>query len=135
MPCSALAIKAEIKDGKTVVTVTREDCETLVPDAAYHPDPGEDIAYKPGVDADGAPVVPADTVSQPTFTFPETISIPLQLNITQRFGIDYGLGTKMEPTLGSIEIHADGRISYNGEPLAEDLQQKIKTICRSKYNM
>jgi hypothetical protein len=56
--------------------VTSDDCALLAEHKA-----GDDVAYQPGITADGDAVVPADLPNAAAVQLPDEIRIPLALNI------------------------------------------------------
>jgi hypothetical protein len=84
----------------------------------------EDVAYKPGVDVNGKPVIPADINAAP-MEFNETLVVPLSVDLAERLGSQNIEGLDMTGTLGFLEIHPDGRVAYNGR----DLTPQIYALC------
>ena len=104
-------------------------CQALV---AATPD--ADVAYQPGVDADGNPVAPADLPDQPQMKLPSKINIPLTLNMAQALNLNtsaypynqLGAGTEMQ--LGMLTVEGD-KVTFNGQPLSDDQQDKLAVLC------
>ncbi|CUW40443.1 protein of unknown function [Magnetospirillum sp. XM-1] len=75
----AMAQSASTSSGPMVITISKPDCSRLVSHT-----PSADVAYKPGVDVRGRPVVPADAdPKQAEFAkkvLPEVLEIPLTIN-------------------------------------------------------
>jgi hypothetical protein len=78
---SALVYSAAAHEEVTVA-ITRADCARLVEHV-----PASDVAYQPGVDVHGREVVPADLNGGIRIELPETILIPIEVDLLERFGI------------------------------------------------
>lgn len=79
--------------------------------------PAADVAYAPGTDVYGRPVVPADLDAVPPLEIPDVIRVPLSVDLAGRIrdNPDDFEGVQMEAPLGMLEIHKDGRVTYNGQ--------------------
>lgn len=94
--------------------------------------PSSDTAYKPGVGIRGQYVVPADLNQRP-FRLPETIKIPLTVDLVERIKGEtpheedhaYLDGLLGEVELGIIEIADNGSIQYEGE----DWSAPVHAVC------
>ena len=62
------------------VRVTWQTCRTLVEHV-----PSPDVKYKPGTDQAGRKVAPADLKPRPNIKIPETITIPITVDLCQRY--------------------------------------------------
>lgn len=133
IPGVSLASYAEYRNGKVLVHLTRDECRKLIVNHKHHP--RDDVAYKPGTGARGKPVLPADVGGTPVFKFPEKITVPIDLNLVERFGLDVEKGIELKPEISELTIHQDGRVSFNGTPLEDKTTQYLKSICREKYKM
>ncbi len=89
----------------------------------------DDVAYKPGVDVSGNPVIPADLNAQPA-PIPENIAIPLTVNLAERFHIAIPEGMELKPDVGMIYVYRDGRVIYNDQ----DLTAQTAVICDDKQD-
>lgn len=85
---------------------------------------GADVAFKPGVDVRGKPVVPAD-LNAPTMDLPKTIVIPLSVDMAGKLQASNVEGLKLDAPLGMVEIHPNGRVVYNDQ----DLTPNIYALC------
>lgn len=74
-------------------------------------------AYQAGVDAQGRAVVPADVAASPSVV-PDVVRIPMTVDLAQRLG-SVPAGAEMKTSTGMIEIHKDGRVSFNGQDMTE----------------
>ena len=109
-----------------VVTLTKEDCRRL---NVHVPDPG--VAYRPGVDARGRPVAPADLGGTPALSLPETVTIEIEVDLQERFGIPADPGLfKGDAQLGTVTVDRDGRARFNGQPLQDEAQYELARRCQ-----
>lgn len=91
--------------------------------------PSFDVEYKPGVDVHGQPVAPAD-LGQPLNNF-DTIEIPIELDLVQKFGLNTPPEVKLQPYAALVTIHKDGKVDYNGQ----DVSKQAHELCNeSKTN-
>lgn len=74
-------------------------------------------AYQPGVDVKGNAVVAADVNAAPTMG-PDVVRIPMTVDLAQRLG-SVPAGVEMAAATGMVEIHKDGRVSFNGQDMTE----------------
>lgn len=112
-------------EGNGDFTISLEDCRRVT---VHVPSP--DIAYKPGVDAEGNPVVPADLDSGPDFSVPAPLIIRLSLPLGDltNLGLDSRLDAA-EVDLGRIEWRA-GKLFWNGQPLDQAGENAVARACR-----
>lgn len=115
------------KAASTTVVVTPKDCNRLVQHRA-----SADVAYKPGIDARGNPVTPADLPGQARITAPDEITINLTIDVLQQYGVpaDSLLAPSGEASIGTVKYDiASGRLTYNGEPLNDPEQDALAAAC------
>ena len=86
--------------------------------------PKGDVAFKPGVDVRGKPVVPADINAAPIEP-PKTIVIPLTVDMAKKLTNNNVDGLKLDAPLGMLEIHSNGRVVYNDR----DLTPQVYALC------
>lgn len=97
---------------------------TICKYAAKHEPAGAN--YIPGIDIHGKTVAPADLGAGLQTNDP--ISIPVTLNLAQRYDLTLPPGVELKPDVAQIEIHQDGRITYNGQ----DITDKVQTQCAAQ---
>ncbi len=108
------------------VRISRADCARLVAHV-----PGDDVAYRPGVDARGRPVAPADLDGTPTLALPESYRIRIEVDSDDRFGIPATAGRyDADIAVGEALVEADGRVLFNGQPLQSDEAFELGRRCR-----
>lgn len=103
----------------TVFAAELAECRAL---ADYQKPPGVD--YEPGVDVEGNRVAPADLNAAP-FELPDIMSVPLSVDLAQCLPDPPG-GILGEAPLGFLEVHKNGRVTYEGQ----DWTPQIYAICR-----
>lgn len=115
---------------KTVVSefsISLNDCRQRVPHQ-----PQDDVAYQPGVDVHGNPVVPADI--QPMLGQiqpPDEIVIDFGIDLAGRYGIS-GTGL-ITATAGILTVNYDitsGTLMVNGKPLLKDDARAVAKACK-----
>lgn len=109
-------LEAEEKAGTAEVTVKPEDCRRLV---AHRPT--DDVAYKPGVDAYGRPVTPADLPGTQVIKAPNKITFSITYDALKGLGVSEGAGLLSgEASVGDVSYDiSKGRLEFNGEPLTD----------------
>jgi len=118
---SPAAFAKDATDGKSEnVAVEKLICEQL-----YMHKPAADVAYQPGVDVNGNPVVPADVPSQAQVMAPEYIEVPLTVALAQKLGGATPPGMEMKAVVGMLHLYSSGKIVYNGN----DLTGSAATMC------
>src|SRR5690606_26258815 len=80
---------------------------TVPPECRILPEhrPAPDVAYQPGVDVQGKPVVPADVNQVPFDAAGQTIVVPLTVDLAERLQGQQTDGLQLEGNLGYLEIH------------------------------
>lgn len=73
------------------------------------------VAYQPGVDVRGNPVVPADVGAAPSIV-PDNIRIPMTVDLAKRLGT-VPKGAELNADMGFVEIRRDGQVTFNGQDL------------------
>lgn len=120
------ALECAVAAEDRIVRVTTTDCEFLV---RHRPAP--DIAYQPGVDVRNRPVVPAD-LEAPRLRLPDTIEIPITVDLQKRFGIPSDSALfEAEAEIGRIAVEGD-RITFNGRPLRDSELVALAEACRRR---
>ncbi len=110
---------------KVKATVTRADCANLV----QH-QPSADVAYRPGIDVNGNSVAPADLNGGSNVAVPETIEIPIVIDLAERYGKPKATSKFMGETKFGKVVWRDGKAWYNGQPLAGNTNADLVAACR-----
>ncbi|HVO03450.1 MAG TPA: hypothetical protein VMT54_14685 [Candidatus Cybelea sp.] len=109
------------------VAVSRQDCDRL---AKYQEPPG--VEYQAGVDAHGEPVVPADIGGGSNIQLPQTIVIPIEVFIQDRFHIPANSALwAAKAEVGTVTITGD-QVYFNGQPLGDAETAALAEICRQQ---
>ena len=125
----ALALTKVVLAEGQVVTLTKEDCRRL---SVHVPEPG--VAYQPGVDVNGRPVTPADLGGAPALATPETVTIEIEVDLQDRFGIPANSNLfKGDAKIGTVEVDRDGRARFNGQPLQDEEQLELTRRCQEIF--
>ena len=107
------------------VAVTRQDCDRLV---KYQQPPG--VEYQPGVDVHGNPVVPADIGGGANIKLPETIVIPIELFIQDKYHIPANSALwAAKAEIGTVTVTGD-RVYFNGQELTDPESAALADLCR-----
>ncbi|MEO3431768.1 hypothetical protein [Inquilinus sp. CAU 1745] len=122
---SAAAESVVVEGDALRVTITERQCQALVPHV-----PAPDVAYRPGTDAMGRPVAPADLPGGSRITLPDSFDIPITVDLADRYGIP------ADPALFDGEVRVgivtleDNRLYFNGQPLTPEDEQVVAAACR-----
>lgn len=109
------------------IAVSRQDCDRLV---KYQEPPG--VEYQPGVDAHGETVVPADLGGGVNIQLPETIIIPIEVLLQDRFHIPANsILWSGKAEMGVVTVHGD-QVLYNGQLLTDPESAALAALCREQ---
>ncbi len=87
--------------------------------------------YQPGVDAKGKPVVSADLAPAP-MAAPKSLTIPLTIDMAQRFNSVLPAGSKMETQVGTVDIMQNGAVMINGKDVTSSADAVCSTMAKQK---
>ena len=97
-------------------------------------EPAPDVAYQPGVDVEGNPVVPADIEgSSPPLLGPDH-EYRVDLTLPLGDAVDTPLGSGAERVkdsdiaIGKVTVR-DGRTYFNGQPLDDESEHALAVAC------
>ena len=119
------AAQARAHEDQAEVIITRADCARLV---EYVPAP--DVAYQPGIDVYGREVAPADLNGGSPITAPETILIPIEIDLLDRFGIPANPALYKADVPIGVVVYRNGRLSFNGQPLQDPAAAELSRRCQ-----
>jgi hypothetical protein len=85
--------------------------------------------YVPGIDSAGRAVAPADLPQAPPPVGAADVSIELDARLAARFGAGVAGARLGKAMLGTITVR-DGRVLFNGKPLAADANDAVIAACR-----
>jgi len=109
------------------MVVSRSDCARLV----AH-EPADDVAYTPGVDVRGRPVVPPEVDDQHRLDLPETIAIPITVDLEERFGIGEDGRFEAEAYIGVVAVR-EGKAYFNGKLLDDEAAAAVRAACEEAF--
>lgn len=110
------------------VVIAASDCAAL---ARHLPEP--DVAYSPGVDAEGRAVEPADIGGGIQLAMPREFEIPITLDLQKRLGIppDPAQYQTDQFRIGTV-TYKDGRAWFNGQPLQDEDTARLSALCQQQ---
>ena len=119
------------------LVVRTEDCQKIVTHV-----PADDVAYTPGVDVSGNPVVPADLGGgYGMITAPEEVTLDIRVDLAGRLplGGDGGPGADAataaiggEGVVGQVSV-AGNDIYWNGQKLPRDTAGVLAAACGEAF--
>lgn len=108
--------------------VSQRDCERLIKHSAAA---GAD--YQPGVDVHGKPVAGADVDGGAGFKLPDTITIPISVDLAARYGM--GADTAATAETAAVTVSpATGEVRLGGEPLDAGTESALRRACLETYS-
>lgn len=102
------------------VRLSPEDCARVV---AHVPE--DNVTYRPGVDAMGRRVAPAD-LSPPQAIMPPVPWFVLSVDLAQRLMLPTGL--KGDLPLGIVSVQGN-QVLFNGQPIGDQSQAALAAAC------
>lgn len=90
----------------------------------HQPAPG--VAYTPGVDVHGKPVVPADLPGRNTRRL--SFEMPVTLDLAKQLGFAVPSNAPGSMQVGKLTIE-DGKVLFNGQPLSGRSEAELATVC------
>ncbi len=109
------------------VAISRRDCERLV-----RHEPGPDVAYQPGVDAHGGPVVPADVGGGAQLELPDVIYIPIEVLVQDKYGIPANsVLYNARAQVGVVEVRGN-QVYYEDQLLTDPETAALEAACRDR---
>ncbi|WP_147274870.1 hypothetical protein [Ferruginivarius sediminum] len=108
------------------IRVTKADCARLV---KYVGAP--DVEYEPGVDVRGNPVTPPDLYGGSKIELPETVTIPIEVDLFDRLNLPSDRRYEGDVQVGTVRIDVkDGHATFNGQPLTPEEQAELARKCQ-----
>lgn len=110
--------------GAAEITVSKTDCRKII---GYTPAP--DVTYRPGVDAHGRKVAPADLAAGPSaFKLPDKITFNIGKDLAKDFNSKY----TGDAVFGKVTVK-QGKVFWNGKALNDQSRNAIAQACRKMY--
>jgi hypothetical protein len=106
------------------VRVDSTACQSLI---AYNEPPG--VEYQPGVDAKGQHVAPADLYPAPEIKLPESIDVPLTLDVLTNSGVSVPAGMEGKFAVGTLTFKGNA-VYFNGQRLGGRDTAALEQACR-----
>lgn len=116
---------------ESYLTISKDDCSRL---ARHYP--AGDVAYQPGRDVRGKPVVPADLEGGLNGTggliLPQAVVIPIEVDLFERYGIPANSANfKGDVFIGEVVVDvASGRAVFNGQALQSEAEAELAARCQ-----
>jgi hypothetical protein len=109
------------------IAISRKDCQRLV-----NHEPAPDVAYQPGVDVHGRPVVPADLGGGQQIQLPDVIYIPIEVLIQDKYGIPANSVLYDATALvGVVEVRGN-QVYFEDQPLTDPEIVALEAACRDR---
>ncbi|TNE32887.1 MAG: hypothetical protein EP349_00605 [Alphaproteobacteria bacterium] len=124
-----LCLKVLAGEPEAIAPPAPEDLQDFCRFYIVH-EPASDVAYQPGVDVHGKPVVGAD-VDPPAAVLTAPTEFSLSIDLADYLGIARPQGVQMETKPIPMRIE-DGRILVNGQPLSGQGQEMLREFCAEK---
>jgi len=111
-------------------SISVPECASLVVHS-----PSADVAYRPGIDAEGRRVAPADLGGGTSIDAPKRLEIPITVDLQKRLGIpaDPNLFQTQNFSVGTV-VWENGRASFNGVPLQNEQMAALVAYCKGRAN-
>ncbi len=124
--------------GQTI-ELSHEECRRLI----IHHKPQNNVEYTPGIDTSGNPVAPADLKGSNKFDIGKSVIIDLDLPL-KKYAPRVKRGPGENPYtrdairgssihVGIIHVDEQGRTWINGQPVHDELLEKITRACQEKF--
>ncbi|MCG8492521.1 MAG: hypothetical protein MI743_12955 [Sneathiellales bacterium] len=111
------------------VTITKENCSRIEKHVA-----ASDVAYKPGVDVHGRPVVSADLDGVNRIRLPDEIVIDLSLPLQDLLSSPPERLKNADVRVGEITYNMKtGKMLFNGQELADPAMHALAEECAKRY--
>ena len=122
-----LSVAAWAAPASAEIAISRRDCERLV-----NHEPAPDVAYQPGVDVHGRPVVPADLGGGQQIQLPDVIYIPIEVLIQDKYGIPAN-SVLYDATalIGVVEVRGN-QVYFEDQPLTDPEIVALEEACRDR---
>jgi hypothetical protein len=122
-----LASTAWATPASAEIAISRKDCQRLV-----NHEPAPDVAYQPGVDVHGRPVVPADLGGGQQIQLPDVIYIPIEVLIQDKYGIPANSVLYDATALVGVVSVRGNQVYFEDQPLTDPEIVALEEACRDR---
>ena len=122
-----LAAVAWAAPASAEIAISRKDCQRLV-----NHEPAPDVAYQPGVDVHGRPVVPADLGGGQQIQLPDVIYIPIEVLIQDKYGIPANSVLYDATALVGVVSVRGNQVYFEDQPLTDPEIVALEQACRDR---
>jgi hypothetical protein len=122
-----LASTAWATPASAEIAISRKDCQRLV-----NHEPAPDVAYQPGVDVHGRPVVPADLGGGQQIQLPDVIYIPIEVLIQDKYGIPANSVLYDATALVGVVSVRGNQVYFEDHPLTDPEIVALEEACRDR---
>jgi hypothetical protein len=112
------------------VAISRRDCQRLV-----RHEPAPDVAYQPGVDVHGRPVVPADIGGGSQIELPDVIYIPIEVLLQDRFHIPANSVLYQATAEVGVAALRGNQVYYQDQLLSDPETAALEAACRERADI
>ena len=109
------------------IAISRTDCERLV-----RHEPAPEVAYQPGVDVHGRPVVPADLDGGQQIQLPDVIYIPIEVLMQDKYGIPANSVLYDATALVGVVSVRGNQVYFEDQPLTDPEIVALEQACRDR---
>jgi hypothetical protein len=123
----AFSVLAWAAPASAEIAISRRDCERLV-----RHEPAPDVAYQPGVDVHGRPVVPADLGGGAQIELPDVIYIPIEVLLQGQYGIPANSVLYDATALVGVVSVSGNEVYFEDQPLTDPEIAALEEACRNR---
>jgi hypothetical protein len=122
-----LSVLAWAVPASAEIAISRRDCERLV-----RHEPAPDVAYQPGVDVHGRPVVPADLGGGSQIELPDVIYIPIEVLLQDQYGIPANSALYDATALVGVVSVVGNEVYFEDQLLTDPEIAALEQACRDR---
>ena len=123
----ALSALAWAAPASAEIAISRRDCERLV-----RHEPAPDVAYQPGVDVHGRPVVPADLGGGSQIELPDVIYIPIEVLLGDEYGVPANsVLYDATAVVGVVSVRGN-QVYFEDQLLSDPEVAALEAACRDR---
>jgi hypothetical protein len=122
-----LSVAAWAAPASAEIAISRKDCQRLV-----NHEPAPDVAFQPGVDVHGRPVMPADVGGGQQIQLPDVIYIPIEVLIQDKYGIPANSVLYDATALVGVVSVRGNQVYFEDQPLTDPEIVALEEACRDR---